>query len=79
MCSRSPRAVGAGLGARPAPLRRRGNLLGSHNAREGDDDVGLPGADGARTAVARYQVPQCVSEAAFNPVPHHHPGSGRCG
>jgi hypothetical protein len=24
-------------------------------------------------------VPQCVSEAAFNPVPHHHPGSGRCG
>jgi hypothetical protein len=43
---------------------------------KGNHDVGLPRADGARTGVARYQVPQRISEAALDAVPHHHPRSG---
>ncbi len=50
-------------------------MLGCHNALKGNDDVGLPGADGAGTGVATQQVSQGVREAALDLVAHHHPGS----
>ena len=51
-------------------------MLRCHHQLKGDDDVGLPGADGAGTSVARQQVAQGVCEATFDPVAHHHPGAG---
>lgn len=75
----SPCAAKAGSGARGAAGRRRRDLLGGHHEFQRDDDVGLPGADGARTGVAQHQVAQRIGEAAFDPVAHHHAGAGRGG
>lgn len=52
------------------------HFLRGHHKLQGNDDVGPAGTDGAGTGVARQQVAQGVREATFNPVAHHHPGSG---
>lgn len=72
-------ALRPALNPRAAPLRGRRDLLGGHHKVKGNDDVGLPGADGAGTGVARDEVAQGVGEAFLDPVPHHHAGSGSSG
>jgi hypothetical protein len=44
-----------------------------------DHDVGLPGADGARTGVARDKVAEGIREATVDAVTHYHPRSGLYG
>ncbi|VXB60996.1 hypothetical protein ARTHRO9AX_180480 [Arthrobacter sp. 9AX] len=79
MRSDSPCAAGVALGARPAPLGGRRDLLGCHNLPQRNHDVGLPRTDGARTGLARHQEAQRIGEPALDPVPHYHPSSGNGG
>lgn len=70
--------IGSGQSAHGRAARgSRRDLLGGHHLPKGNNDVGLPGADGTGTGVAGQQVTQGVREAAFDPVAHHHADAGR--
>jgi len=63
VCSRAARGSGR-------------DFLGRHYAFKGNDDVGLPGADGTGTGVTGQQVAQRVGVASLDAVAHHNPGAG---
>lgn len=57
--------------------RGRRDFLGRHDEREGDDDVGAPGADGARAVGTVNELAKRVRQAAVDPVADHNAGPER--
>lgn len=70
VCPGGNRASGA-LHTRGSAGRGWRDLLGSHYKREGDDDVGAAGADGAGAVGASYELAKGIRQASVDPVPDH--------
>lgn len=61
----------AGRGSPGAPRRGRRDFLGRHDEGEGDDDVGVAGADGAHAVGAFHELAKGIRQAAVDPVTDH--------
>ncbi len=58
-----------------APRRGGGNPLGSHDKRQWDDDVVVPGTDRAISVGPVHELAERVRKATLDPIAHHHAGA----